>query len=386
MSLNHKIENLVQNISSSSSYQNFQRFNKIQVTYQSGFQVNATKNINQQNLNKKSAHTGCVTQTQPVQISASSCTNPLHAHNNISNQSNKISPTSVYHLVNNNNNKNDNTLKKRNALVAFEFKTLLDKVSTNGAPASPKSQQNHHHHHPHHYHHHHYHHHTNQHQNSIENDHIEGDGSSPTELPSPPYLPSSHNENNNPHLFDQSTHNEDNTTNNNCNQLLSSSSSSTSSSDESMSPPASNSALNHPINKTITVRTISPSQLTGRADIKSVSSTRNMPVVELDENENVKVVGSGVKPGATIINHLVPSSKMACVAESGNEISSPKMHYTSDVHQNARITIWREEIIAKNNVQEKIKKQVSLHFRRFMIYYLVNKVCDSNIFLFDLYC
>ena len=41
----------------------------------------------------------------------------------------KITPESVFHLVHNNNNINDNTLKKRNALVTFEFKTLLDKAA-----------------------------------------------------------------------------------------------------------------------------------------------------------------------------------------------------------------------------------------------------------------
>ena len=45
----------------------------------------------------------------------------------------KPSPNSILSLVNNNNNKCDNTLKKRNALVAFEFKTLLDKVSSSPA-------------------------------------------------------------------------------------------------------------------------------------------------------------------------------------------------------------------------------------------------------------
>lgn len=45
-----------------------------------------------------------------------------------SNKQQKPLPNSILSLVNNNNNKCDNTLKKRNALVAFEFKTLLDKV------------------------------------------------------------------------------------------------------------------------------------------------------------------------------------------------------------------------------------------------------------------
>lgn len=44
------------------------------------------------------------------------------------NKHQKPLPNSILSLVNNNNNKCDNTLKKRNALVAFEFKSLLDKV------------------------------------------------------------------------------------------------------------------------------------------------------------------------------------------------------------------------------------------------------------------
>jgi len=41
----------------------------------------------------------------------------------------KLSPSAVLSLVNNSNNKCDNTLKKRNALVAFEFKSLMDRVN-----------------------------------------------------------------------------------------------------------------------------------------------------------------------------------------------------------------------------------------------------------------
>lgn len=74
-------------------------------------------------------------------------------------------------------------------------------------------------------------------------------------------------------------------------------------------------------------------------------STRNM-AVELDENDNFKIVG---KPGVTVVNHLVASK---------SSMKDDQLKSQFDGHQNSRITIWREELIAKNNVQEKIKKQV----------------------------
>lgn len=57
--------------------------------------------------------------------------------NNNNNNDNKVgrstsfqlSPSAVYSIVHNNNNKYDNTLKKRNALVAFEFKNLVSKYN-----------------------------------------------------------------------------------------------------------------------------------------------------------------------------------------------------------------------------------------------------------------
>ncbi len=46
----------------------------------------------------------------------------------------KISPSAVYHLVHNNNNKNDNTLKRKNALVAFEFKKIMSTAHNDNNP------------------------------------------------------------------------------------------------------------------------------------------------------------------------------------------------------------------------------------------------------------
>ena len=43
----------------------------------------------------------------------------------------QLSPQAVYSIVHNNNNKYDNTLKKRNALVAFEFKKLVSRYNDN---------------------------------------------------------------------------------------------------------------------------------------------------------------------------------------------------------------------------------------------------------------
>ena len=50
--------------------------------------------------------------------------------------------TSIFSLVNNNNNKCDNTLKKRNALVTFEFKTLLDRVGSQGENSDEEKLNN----------------------------------------------------------------------------------------------------------------------------------------------------------------------------------------------------------------------------------------------------
>jgi hypothetical protein len=46
-------------------------------------------------------------------------------NNEVFKNKNKISPSFVYHLVHNSNNLNDNTLKRKNALVAFEFKKII---------------------------------------------------------------------------------------------------------------------------------------------------------------------------------------------------------------------------------------------------------------------
>jgi hypothetical protein len=46
----------------------------------------------------------------------------------------QLSPSAVYSIVHNNNNKYDNTLKKRNALVAFEFKNLVSKYNDTVVP------------------------------------------------------------------------------------------------------------------------------------------------------------------------------------------------------------------------------------------------------------
>lgn len=74
-----------------------------------------------------------------------------------------------------------------------------------------------------------------------------------------------------------------------------------------------------------------------------------MAVIELDENDNVRAK-SNIPANKPSNNKEITTVSVA---------DSSKKHYLSnDAHQNSRITIWREEIIAKNNVQEKIKKQV----------------------------
>lgn len=63
------------------------------------------------------------TEVKPLSLTTSNVTNK-------NDNNHKFSPNAVISLVNNNNNKCDNTLKKRNALVTFEFRTLLDKCSS----------------------------------------------------------------------------------------------------------------------------------------------------------------------------------------------------------------------------------------------------------------
>ncbi len=56
--------------------------------------------------------------------------NKLSPNSNITRSpSFQLSPSAVYSIVHNNNNKYDNTLKKRNALVAFEFKKLVSRYN-----------------------------------------------------------------------------------------------------------------------------------------------------------------------------------------------------------------------------------------------------------------
>ena len=67
----------------------------------------------------------------PIHSSTPILNNRIENYNNLKTpNNNKPAANSILSLVNNNNNKCDNTLKKRNALVTFEFKTLLDKVSS----------------------------------------------------------------------------------------------------------------------------------------------------------------------------------------------------------------------------------------------------------------
>lgn len=54
----------------------------------------------------------------------------------------QVTPKAVYHIVHNNNNRNDNTLKKRNALVAFEFKKLVSKYNNDTVVSTENSSTN----------------------------------------------------------------------------------------------------------------------------------------------------------------------------------------------------------------------------------------------------
>lgn len=261
---------------------------------------------------------------------------------NAQNITNKISPTSVYHLVHNNNNKNDNTLKKRNALVAFEFKTLLDKVT----PHSHGSQI--------------------QYPGCLV---IEEDRSLQEDLshalPSPPFV----------------YHDDHFEPNQNYSPPSYSSSSSTSSSSS-----ASNSS-----DSSDHERTVSPSQLTRTARylspppkvVQKQNVHTNYLLTELNntDNENRRNMHiNQVRPKTQIVPmtknldschnpHMILGEReiQAKVTQHHGHINSENKNYVNKhqfiqqqqhVNHHPQPTIWREELNAKNNVQEQIKKQV----------------------------
>jgi hypothetical protein len=207
---------------------------------------------------------------------------------------------SVYHLVHNKNNKNDNTLKKRNALVTFEFKTLLNKVS------SP----------------------------------------SPLPLPTSTCIDLSNNNNDEDKLNneivdllpnyiynEESNHFNINIPNNNQSPptFSSSSNSSTSSANNSSSSSASSSSSSsQQIDNNDHFRTVSPSQLVQLSPIL-ISPT-----------------------STTTINH-----KSEFTFENKRHLTKSKDEKFNTDNKAPTVTIWREELNAKNNYQQQLKKKVN---------------------------
>jgi hypothetical protein len=288
----------------------------------------------------------------------------LHNNHHIQTKSatsfNKISPTSVYHLVNNNNNKNDNTLKKRNALVAFEFKTLLDKVSPSTATNSQQCNGS----------------------NSADLEEERLNNEISEILPSPPYL---FNENQN--HFDLNLSNNQN----HSPPALSSSSSSSSSSSASAVSSSSQQLIdgcNH-------IRPISPSNIPrprivsptsniingggGGGNISSiniVSDNRRTPLI-------TNLRSSSQILASTSLTNIKNDNYMSNIdIDKRNQIMLNNGHFVSNNgtnivtvnnnlnnHPTHNVTIWREELNAKNNVQEQIKKQVNFNHYLIILFY-----------------
>jgi hypothetical protein len=255
-------------------------------------------------------------------------------HNNHNNVNiHVISPTSVYHLVNNNNNKNDNTLKKRNALVAFEFKTLLDKV----APPS-------------------YH-------NLIETSLIE-EKIHEEILPSPPYIYSDNYELNNCSPSPSSSSSSSSSPKN-----ISSSSSSSSSSNKTNNQ-SSKQHQSSAANKVVEShsRAISPSQIVQRPRYGSQISNQNgksnlLTEINCDTNRQSEQQHQNLRSKSQLMP-ILPINNNRKTEERLNEhmnaivLNPSSANNNSNVNNNQNVTIWREELNAKNNVQQQIRKQV----------------------------
>ena len=199
---------------------------------------------------------------------------------------NKISPESVYHLVHNNNNKNDNTLKKRNALVAFEFKTLLDKV------AHPTGFLD------------------------LEEEHLSNELSEITDSPRPKEI----------QTFDFSIRHQ-------THSPVGSLSSSQPSSPSNNSSASSASSVSQPqIEENL--RTFSPPRLPTHRVISPIK----------EESFQLTKSQSQIISTDFVNNDFIESSK--------------KVRQTNVADNGQNVTIWREQINSKSNVQQQIKKQV----------------------------
>lgn len=232
----------------------------------------------------------------------------------------KVSPESVYHLVHNKNNKNDNTLKKRNALVTFEFKTLLDKV----IPAHNNSNNY-------------------------------SDGQSEDEklnneildlLPATsPYI---YNDSNNFNI------NIPNTSTHSPPSFSSSSTSSSSSANNSSSSSSTSSSSSQQIdNNENNFRTVSPSQL------MHISSSR----VDSPPPSSYLSSKSQVISSSPLDNKRFNAFTKLTPEQSNNKKIFSTRKFDSNANRqpvtnNSNITIWREELNAKKNFQQQLQKQV----------------------------
>lgn len=202
----------------------------------------------------------------------------------------------MYHLVHNKNNKNDNTLKKRNALVTFEFKTLLDKVVPSSYPNYQESSD---------------------------------------ELID--LIPTS------PFIYNESINNFNINIPNSNHSPPSFSSSSTSSSSSANNSSTSSSSSSQQIDNNENFRTMSPTNLLHTADVSPVNSSFLSQVISTAPVDLKK-------------SKIEQSKKMFSSRPIDNGYNQRQ------TNNNQNITIWREELNAKNNYQQQLKKQVTIDF------------------------
>jgi hypothetical protein len=264
--------------------------------------------------------------------SASSINNsPVKTGTDITaNNMNNNNSNSVVHLVHNMNNKNDNTLKKRNALVAYEFKTLLDRVVSPDGSSNCNS--------PHH------------HNNKSNDAFTYANGSANNSPPAVPMLMQHHATTaaSQPQKVNNHHHHSHHKRNHSPQSL---SSTSSTCSTASSSPSTSSSK------KLDSIRGLSPSQLTGH--VKFANGHH-----DYDNSNLYKVThqGSNLKSKSQILTN--GSSARPIVVSQGMvrfEVKNSVPTVTTESNtNNVNTTIWREELNAKSNVQEQIKKQVWL--------------------------
>jgi hypothetical protein len=88
-------------------------------------------------------------------------------------------------------------------------------------------------------------------------------------------------------------------------------------------------------------------------NLKSTSS-RNL-AIDLDDNENSVIQ---TESNVVVVSNKIEDMISANEGGVGGTKVQPNKEISTSMRQNSRVTIWREQINAKNNVQEKIKKQV----------------------------